>query len=345
MKKLGSYLVHENKNGYSSFPCIAKGYDGTLYTIFRYENKRRSKTHINTKSIAILKKSGDKGKTWEFVSDVKSRYKFCGIQDPSIHISKKDGTFILNYFVWGGREKHTKKSKNARVYGTNVLLSHDNGITWDFKSEKIISGGLTPMATSQPGAFLWSIRKDLLAIGAYGDTGGGGLASFFILSEDYGLSWERPIKIAHDLTGKIDFTEPAILEGSGDHILCLMRAETESGNEIYQAHSWNKGVTWEPYRKTPIKGFPPNLLRLENGYFLCTYGFRKKPYGIRACLSYDEGISWDTDNEIIIRKGGGGWDIGYPNTIQLTDKSLVTAYYFYTKKNKTRRIECTRWEL
>jgi len=149
-------------------------------------------------------------------------------------------------------------------------------------------------------------------------------------------------RIAHDSTGKLDFQEPSLLNLGNDHLLCLLRTNT---SRIYQSHSWDGGRSWEPYKNTKMRGIPPNLLRLKDGRVLATYGYRKKPYGIRACSSLDDGLSWNTRDEIILRLDGGGWDLGYPSTIQLNNNKLLTAYYFYTSKDKTRRIECTRWNI
>ena len=50
---------------------------------------------------------------------------------------------------------------------------------------------------------------------------------------------------------------------------------------------------------TKLLGYPPHLLRLSRGEILATYGRRLTPMGIRACLSLDNGDSWDVENEFI----------------------------------------------
>ena len=55
--------------------------------------------------------------------------------------------------------------------------------------------------------------------------------------------------------------------------------------------SRDNGKTWsEPY-ETPLWGFPPHLLQLSDGRILCSYGYRRAPYGQRVCIS-DDGITW-----------------------------------------------------
>ena len=65
-----------------------------------------------------------------------------------------------------------------------------------------------------------------------------------------------------------------------------------------------------------------------------TYGYRRPPWGIRACLSHDCGRTWDIDNEIVIRMDGGtpdgqkrkvgDSDLGYPVSVQLDDSTIFT---------------------
>jgi len=101
--------------------------------------------------------------------------------------------------------------------------------------------------------------------------------------------------------------------------------------------SLDRGRTWEPVLKTPVWGFPQHLLPLRDGRLLMTYGYRRKPFGVRACLSSDQGRTWDVDNEIVIRMDGGtaagkprvvaDEDLGYPTSVQLADGSMLTVYY------------------
>ena len=60
---------------------------------------------------------------------------------------------------------------------------------------------------------------------------------------------------------------------------------------------------------------------------------------IRAVLSSDGGRSWDMDNEIILRDDAvatrgkrvgqnSSSDLGYPLSVQLSDGTIFTTYYF-----------------
>jgi hypothetical protein len=96
--------------------------------------------------------------------------------------------------------------------------------------------------------------------------------------------------------------------------------------EILACHRW------------PMDG--RKLVLHSLGKLLMTYGYRRPPWGIRACLSNDQGKTWDLDNEIILRMDGGtpegqarkviDADLGYPVSVELADGSVFTVYYHNT---------------
>lgn len=118
--------------------------------------------------------------------------------------------------------------------------------------------------------------------------------------------------------------------------------------------SSDRGKTWKPIIKTPVWGYPQHLLPLGDGRLLITYGYRRPPWGVRACLSCDSGKTWDADNEIVIRMDGGtpegqkrkvgNTDLGYPVSVQLDNNRIFTAYYF-NKAGSNCFIAGTFWEL
>ena len=99
-----------------------------------------------------------------------------------------------------------------------------------------------------------------------------------------------------------------------------------------------------PAKCTGMWGQPGSIIRLSNGNILCTYGYRKKPFGVRCCISRDHGETWDVDNEIVVRDDCPTWDCGYPFSIELPDGHVFTVYYFVDDK-RTRYVAGTHWEL
>jgi len=183
-------------------------------------------------------------------------------------------------------------------------------------------------------------------VGIY-DTGPDGHRSAHVLrTEDDGDSWTcLPMALGDE---QISFNETALGANAEGHVIGLMRT-AESTNKkqagfLYQVTSTDRGKTWSKPVNIGIWGYPAHLLMLPNGRLVATYGYRRAPMGIRACLSHDGGRSWDIENEIILRADGfgSGSDLGYPITQRLSDGTLATIYYFNCVDNITH-ICLTRW--
>ena len=84
---------------------------------------------------------------------------------------------------------------------------------------------------------------------------------------------------------------------------------------------------WTPIRQTDMWGYPCHLVRLTDGRILCIYGYRRPPYGIRACISVDQGETWDMARELIIRDDMKNSNLGYPTAIEQDDGTIFAAYY------------------
>jgi len=112
--------------------------------------------------------------------------------------------------------------------------------------------------------------------------------------------------------------------------------------DIYR--SIDNGESWRFVNQATldIGGNPPSLVRLDDGRLAITYGYRLAPYGIRARISRDNGLSWS--EEFILRSDGGGTDLGYPRTVKRPDGKLVTAYYFNDAADRERYIGYTIWD-
>jgi hypothetical protein len=112
----------------------------------------------------------------------------------------------------------------------------------------------------------------------------------------------------------------------------MIRATTKPYNDgderchLWETFSDDRGRTWADPIETPLWGFPPHLLLLSDGRVLVTYGYRREPFGQRACISED-GLNWDRSQEIIIRDDAPNKDLGYPASIELEPGKVLTVYY------------------
>ena len=153
------------------------------------------------------------------------------------------------------------------------------------------------------------------------------MRSVYVLrSTDGGVNW-RTAKIPAD--PELSLTETSTVAFPNGRVHMMMRCDVGGDGFIYSTNSDDGGLTWSSAKRTPIRGQPLLLLKLRNGAILCTYCHRSFPAGIRACLSYDEGETYDFDNEKILRDDviPGPWisPCG-PPSVELADGTIFTVY-------------------
>ena len=152
--------------------------------------------------------------------------------------------------------------------------------------------------------------------------------SYALRSTDRGNTWHFHV-LAEDTHCRLQFNETALLELPNGRVLAMMRCHRAGegvGNYLYRSFSDDGGVTWTSFERTPIWGYPAQLILLRSKAVLCTYAHRRHPYGVRACLSGDFGETWDYENEKIIRDDSLPGLVWYPTSIQLDDDTILTAY-------------------
>jgi hypothetical protein len=217
---------------------------------------------------------------------------------------------------------------------TLVRISDDGGRTWALTvpiGTSPYSGGYGMRGAVEPGD--GSIILPFSDVPHYHRI-------FVVRSSDHGASWSAPVAAA--ATIGLEFEEPAPLILASGRILLLLRENTH--RTIYATYSDDGGETWSAPRPTGIDGYPAHLLSLDDGRILCTYGFRRPPFAIRAVISEDGGATWNTSKPIAIREGLPSKDLGYPVTLRLASNSLLTVYYAQDSTGTTG-IWSTAWLL
>ena len=353
-------VVHKGSGYHSAFPSsIIRLQNGDLVTVFReapvrpavddQPGTKLAHQHRDPQSRISLVRSIDDGRTW----DPGSR----------VVIDESDGTVDLNMAVVGqaasgdlvvnnfrcfldqsneqvaalSAERFMEPRPASRPFGGVVFdslylfRSTDDGRTWSKPEPASIPSLAYRSHTGTSGIVEMPDSSYLLPLNGCcpGDVGEGRAPipdrAFVVRSRDGGRTWGQPSAVAHDPHGRLIFGEPSLLRLPSGKLLCMMR----TGDYLYQAFSTDDGWVWQGLRRSPIWGFPSHLLRLRSGRILCTYGYRREPFGIRACLSDDEGETWDVSNEIVIRDDGVHRDLGYPSSVQLQDGRILSVYYFH----------------
>ena len=159
---------------------------------------------------------------------------------------------------------------------------------------------------------------------------------------DGGLTWKLLSYIGPEPPKGSFAIMPSTVRTPAGTLLTSIRMGRPDAN-IQLWRSDDDGLSWSKVSEVTgnIGGNPPASVRLPDGRLCVTYGYRQKPFGIRARISADEGKSWTS--EIILRDDGFDGDLGYPRTVVRPDGRILTIYYFNGPKPADRGIEGTFW--
>lgn len=343
--------IYRDPAAYTSHPCVARLTSGDLLVAFNESLPRHPSLHppSDPRFINLMCRSRDDGAHWLAPRAVPD-YGATGTECPSItQLANGDVLLVQWRFAWYPLETARALARqpdstvelvlpSTRSWlgrrptsdadwdecelpwargnaGLFVSLSSDNGATWE----------RTTVVSTAPFARGYSPRPPcqladgtlLLALGSHDEHG----FVYILRSSDSGQSWEAPRVISDSPP----LAEPTILALPSGKVVVLSR--DEKTQLLHQHDSFDSGQTWAPPRPTCLWGYPAHLLRLADGRLFALYGVRRPPYGIRASLSVDNGASWDTGGELVIRDDMPNRNLGYPTAAELPDGSLLAVYY------------------
>ena len=250
-------------------------------------------------------------------------------------------------FQWRQHTSKIEPETIRRYGGIWCIRSRDEGKTWS-KPEK-----LGTMAAFTPHGPVLLKDGSLFQIGRtyFTEPERRNITRITTMrSTDGGHVWEALCHALPDMNGENSkpqmFHEPHAIELKDGRLLAVIRYHGDD-NCMRQSFSSDGGKTWTPMAKTPMLGLPPHLLRLQDGRILCTFGRRfAQPtgFGEYACISSDEGQTWDVEHEIFLSAHTDG-DLGYPSTVQLANGDLLTVYYQPVKSHELPCLMATKWRL
>lgn len=221
-----------------------------------------------------------------------------------------------------------------------VRVSRDAGRSWTPAAELPLDGlpsllGINSTLVRPDGRcllFLTSVSKDgwtrrPLVYASTDDGTEFHFVSFITPKEDPFGAADGDWTSTYRFGGHRWFYPRGVLLRSG-RILCTLRSQRDPRGvmwtEVYASD--DGGLTWQFRSRVNDFGAPGSLVAMEDGRIVVVYGYRQKPYGIRAVVSEDEGATWG--QEIIVRDDGGSWDLGYPNAFEVEPGKIGAIYYF-----------------
>lgn len=335
---------------YASHPTIEVMPDGEWLAAFNYVRRHPERLHPPEDPFYcnVTCRSGDDGRTWsapEFVPG----FGWYGVECPGLR-RLSDGTVVLNQFRF--RWYSLSEARARRRAGERVAIALKRRHFTEEFGEADWGRALYPWARAFDGLYLHfsddggrtfgrTVRVDTepyrdgyTRVGVR-ELSDGRLAialeehpytahNFVVFSEDGGRTWSSPGLICE--TGGLLDGEPDLLEVAPEELLCVLRDSRRTGY-LHFSRSCDGGRTWSEPQRSPLYGHPGQLLMLRDGRVLCTYGRRSAPFGIRACLSEDGGITWRVDEEIVLRDDLLDGDLGYPTSIEYAAGRVFTCYY------------------
>ena len=344
---------------YIGWPTVCRAKNGDLLAVFSGDRDE----HVCPWGKVQMVRSSDGGRTWGAPVNVCNT--ILDDRDAGI-VSLDDGTLVVAWFTSvvyrqqiGDRAKlapgssrfywwmHDEKLRSEEVeaqLGAFTRRSVDGGKTWELTVRTPCSAPHGPIQL-----------KDgrLLYIGKSGDVDrknlGSGIGKIVSAeSRDSGNSWrmigELPFPAEIDVLR--DCHEPHAVETADGRIVALTRCHHKGGGFTgsVQSESSDGGKTWTVAKPMGLDGYPPHLIRLADGKLLTVYGRRWGNLGEFACLSDDQGRTWDVKNEI---KLAGHWngDLGYPASVQLPDGNILTVYYQAEFKGEKTCLMGTLWRV
>jgi hypothetical protein len=251
-------------------------------------------------------------------------------------IELSDGTILVGYAeadnYLNGRPNKEKAAEKGSALRT--VCSRDGGHTWS-QPRPVAEPG--PPVRAPYGKMVELPDSTILMPVYHSDDPEN--SSWIYRSRNGGETWVDITRIAEG------FNETALMHLPSGKLIAMMRVDHRSrpasetkyqdsdtgawvgGRSVWQSDSLDGGYTWnEPKQVTGAEEHPADLLLLQSGKILLTYGHRMVPHGVRGMISYDEGETWDTEHEITLAADSADNGCGYPSSVQLDDGTICTAF-------------------
>ncbi len=343
VRKIKDLIIYQDSLFYAAFPSVVKRPDGEFLLAFRRAPNlqamgEKNYEHIDPNSYLVTIHSMD-GEVWTKEPDLLYAHPFGGSQDPCL-LQLRDGNLICTSYGWRpiSLEAFDRLKKpvffsihsKAIFLGGYVIRSTDGGKQWKGPYYPIrvpidpkldIFGNPLP-AYNRGG--LWETKdgRILWAVAAGNEDNRG--SAHLLVSADKGLSWKYSAVVAED--EKAEFNETSVYETpKGDIVAFLRTANFEDQACIARSKDGGNTFKWEGMG---FQGHPLHALPLPDNRVLLTYGYRHKPFGIRARILNAECTDFATAPEIILRDDGGGTDLGYTWSVLLNNKQVLVCYYY-----------------
>ncbi|MDH3251349.1 MAG: glycoside hydrolase [Ignavibacteria bacterium] len=327
------FSIYESQSDYCAWPSVCRTADGDLLVLFT-----RTEEHLGPDGEIVLCRSSDSGSSWhapEVIFDTPLDDRESGVTllaDGTIlgHIWSTfhtPGTYealpplayeepMLTRWIEYVRRPEYRGAKEMQ--GGWLIMSSDGGSSWSTprRGKDSVHGGIQ---LANGSLLIASYRRERDSISVH-------------VADSPFSSWRQIASIASPQPDSLRFGEPHVLQIASGRVIMMIRVTTRPYDDrdprcvLWGTYSDDDGKTWATPSATPLWGFPPHLTQLSDGRVLCTYGYRREPFGQRACISED-GVHWTLEHEVILREDAPNGDLGYPASVELEPGIILSIYY------------------
>ncbi len=362
IRKVKDIIIYKDSLFYSAFPSVVKRPDGEILVAFRRLFGQQGISHTDPNSYVVMVRSRD-GETWTKEPELIFAHPLGGSQDPCL-LQLNDGTLICTSYVWSlirpdadsilnrkitlvqGEAKH---SPAFTFMGGYLVRSADGGEKWNgpiypasVPANIQVNAWGEPLPAYNRGALYEGKNGRIYWAVAAKDSDSPSKTSVYLMtSNDKGLSWNYSAPIAIDK--KISFNETSIMGTPKGDLVAFLRTADMPNEYSCIARSTDGGKSFQ-WQSLGFYGYPLHALKLPDNRVLLTYGYRHKPYGIRARILNPECTDFALAPEFVVRDDGGSGDLGY-SWSEMLDQNRVLVVYYFNHNNGTRYIAGTIIEI
>jgi len=307
-------IIAQDSMRHLAFPDVCRLRSKDVMVVYR-----EGASHVDLTGRIMLVRGHAVDGNFQFLSPVVVCDTELDDRDPSL-VELSDGTLLINFF---------RLNIETGQISLSLTSSHDSGHTWGPVQDIVFEGFSEGFACSDA---IIELPSGDLVMAVYGKADSGQSGSYSIRSFDGGTTW--PIVYPMAVSRTPIFEEPAMALLDGEMLVSFLRTDNRGFGNLYQVVSKDEGCTWTQPERLDLWGYPADLLPLNDGRLLATYGYRQFPTGIRYCVA-DQNLSWSIFQENILRADGhDGGELGYPSSVELEPWQILTVYYYTEREHE-----------
>lgn len=355
LRKVRDVVLYEDAKYYATFPSVVRRPDGELIVAFRRAPARTffgepKESHVDPNSYLVQVRSRDDGATWSREPALIYAHAFGGSQDPCL-LQLRDGSLLCASYGWAFVKPEIvpqlKSPVNENVPGVifiggYLVRSDDGGRSWqgptypphiapeifhDHYGRPVPAYNRGALTEGRDGRLFW-------VVAAHDSLKPRKTSNHLLVSTDRGATWTYSAPVAVD--AKVTFNEASIIETPKGDLVAFLRTAGFDDHACL-ARSTDGGRSFQPWQDLGWQGHPLQATRLPDGRVLLVYGYRHKPYGVRARVLNAECTDAASAPEFVLRDDGGTTDLGYPWAVPLDGGRVLVVYYF-NRANGPRHI-------